>query len=224
MNGGRQHSTRNGAACLSARLVALAVAMAAPTATWAQGVKAGPYIGLQYGHNQMGGELDDTLVLTGPGEVIDVPRVKAGGGAGIVWGFRTAGGGGGEIGWHQSRHRTTSILLGESRASLSVLDFDARYGLYNKDPMRAWVLFGFALQRMTIERSRVTNTARTDATYNGYGFNLGVGGAVHPTDAFGVTLDIFWRRRTFTSVQGTSIDGDLDGSGPALRLGVVWSY
>lgn len=207
-------------------LAGAALAFGAPAPAWAQGsaVREGAYVGLQYGYDKIGGEFDDTVVLRGQSEVIDVPRVKPGGGAGLVWGYRTSAGGGLEFGWHRSRHRTTSILLGDSTASLSIFDIDARWGLYNRDSVRAWVLFGLALPRMTIERSRVSAAARGDASYSGYGLNLGVGAAYHPTAAIGLTLDLFWRRMNFSTVQGTSIDGGLDGSGLAWRINTVWSY
>ncbi|MCW5635370.1 MAG: hypothetical protein KIT17_18680 [Rubrivivax sp.] len=201
--------------------------LALPTLVLAQGdgnVHTGGYLGVLYGHNAVGGEFDDTVVLRGANEVIDVPRMNAGGGAGLLWGIRTSGGGGFEIGWHRSRHRTTSVLLGDSRATLSFLDFDGKWGLYREGPVRAWLLFGFGFPKLVVERSRITGAGRSDASYSGYSLNLGAGVAYYPLPRLGLTFDLLWRRTEFTSVQGEAIDEGLKGPGRALRFATTWAY
>jgi hypothetical protein len=200
------------------------LAIVLPLGAQAQSIKAGTYLGLQYGHDNIGGEFDDTIVLASSTEVIDVPRVKAGGGAGLVLGYRTAGGGGFEFGWHRSSHRTSSVALGASDATFEAFDIDGKLGFAGDGALRVWALFGVGIVTMTVERSRLVGSSRLDARYRGASLNFGLGGAYYVTPQLGLTLDVFWRQTRFNTVQGTEIDGGLKAQGAAARVATIWTF
>jgi hypothetical protein len=202
----------------------LGIILAVPMALHAQAVKTGTYLGLQYGYNNIGGEFDDTIVLSTSSEVIDVPSAKAGGGAGLVLGYRSPGGGGFELGWHRSSHNTQSSLLGASKATFEALDLDAKYGLYSEGAGRVWALFGVGFLRLTVDRSRINSSGTFDARYSGASLNLGLGGAYYFIPQWALTLDVFWRQTRFGSVQGKTIDGGLKGPGAAARVATIWTF
>jgi opacity protein-like surface antigen len=202
----------------------LALLFALPLAAQAQAVKPGAYMGLQYGFDNVGGEFNDTITLATSSEAIDVPRVKGGGGAGVLIGWRTGGGGGFELGWHRSSHGTSSVAFGFGNASFEAVDLDGKYGLYNEGPVRLWGRLGIGFLQMTVDGSRSVAGSRSDARYKGSSINLGVGGAYDITPQWGLMLDLFWRGSRFGTVQGRDIDGGLKAEGVAWRLATTWMF
>ena len=186
-------------------------------------VKTGTYVGILYGQNSVGGEFDDTLVLTGPSSVFDVPRVQSGSGAGLILGFRSAGAAF-EISYQKSNHDTTSILLGRSQAQYRNLDLDFKFDFLAKESIRPFGLFGIGFPRLTIKGSKFDGASFSDATYSGLGLNFGLGAAYYMFPQWAVSATVLYRLTRFSTVDGVAIDGALKGPGMAYKLATTYTF
>ncbi len=174
--------------------------------------------------NSIGGDFDDTSYLYRWDTIYDVPKVDAGYGFGASLGLRTDNAAF-EVSYQRSTHDTFSSFteIGEQEASLSILDFNAKFDIFEKDRVRPYLLVGLGLPWLTIPDSMI-DTTYNDETFYGISGNLGVGLAYYFNPKVCITGGMIYRWLYFTSVEGVSIHDELSAGGPCFRLGIAFTF
>ena len=190
-------------------------------------VKDGTYLGVFFTKNNMSGDFDDTEYLYGSMEINDVPYVDNDTGFGFVLGGRVADGAV-EFGYQRSKHKTNSILFGESEASYNVIDFNCKFDVFAQKRIRPYILFGFGIPWLTVEDGMMDlyppeEEGIRDETFIGFALNAGCGLAYYFHPQWAITGGVIKRWNWFTLAEGDAID-DLSEKTFCLNIGIAYTF
>lgn len=177
----------------------------------------------------MSGDFDDTRFFVVPGKLFDVPEVDSGVGFGIVAGSRS-GRLALELGYQRSSHDTHSSFVdmgegGESTAAYNVIDLNFKIDLLTKYRFRPYILFGFGIPWITIEKSAVTAGGQfEDETFIGFNLNVGTGMAYYIRPQWALMGGIIYRWNRFSSVEGEDLETSLTENVIGLNAGIAYTF
>jgi opacity protein-like surface antigen len=198
----------------------------------AQTPKNGFYVGANLIYNTLGGDFDGDSVLTSDTEAIVVPKVDNGTGWGIVLGVRQRDVSF-ELGYQQST--SDASLQGvapTTEATLHILDLDLKKHFNTTEKVQPYLLFGINIPWLVAKDCAVAYDNGvydvSDATFYGYGLNVGGGVSYYVNPQLAVNMGVKYRWSQFASAEGVDQSGSLeeclDGSGFGLNLGVSYTF
>jgi opacity protein-like surface antigen len=166
-------------------------------------------VALQGVYNMTFGDFDDTVLLWDPntGEVIDVPELDDGYGFGVALGVAGEGFTM-ELAYQRTMHDTTSILLGDSKATFNSIDLNFKVDLL-KRPLRPYIQFGLGVPWLTIDDAVISHAGYKDATFVGLGLGVGGGVSYSITRHLVAGAGVAYRYNWIFNVEGTALEDKL---------------
>jgi hypothetical protein len=184
-----------------------------------------PFVEITYGSFDIGGEFNDSLILSTQGEVINVPEVQRACGFGIAAGWLAeAGRGGFSAFYFRANPPTTSVIQDhDSHFKIWGLDLFAAIRPQGTEVIAPMVSFGFSFPSLKIDESATDGVSVEDANYDGYAYSVGGGAHLHIGRLGHITLEYRHRWMRFTGVEATQdrikIDGNLNATAGFLKIG-----
>ncbi len=187
--------------------------------------KKGWYIGFLYNYNNVRDDFDDKSVLYTSFEIFDVPKLKNGSGTGFVLGHRVDSAAI-EFSYFNTKHDTTSLLMGDSEATYNVINLDVKGYFRKKGKLQPYFLIGLAFPWLEIDNSSFNaNGDIGDETFTGgRGLNIGGGLAYYFTQKWSIFGSIFYRYGSFGKIEGIDIEDRLGHSGYTSTAGITYTF
>lgn len=185
-------------------------------------VKDGTYIGGYFTKNNMSGDFNNQILGNPLGEFIVPAEIDDGTGFGIVLGHRQQKVAF-ELGYQRSRH---DLSLFVEDASYSVIDFNFKVDVFERNQIRPYVLFGFGFPWITIEDGLYDyyDDSVEDATYWGWALNAGAGVSYYFQPQWAVTGGLIYRWNWFTGAEGGSLQDTLLEKAFCFRIGLAYTF
>ena len=172
-------------------------------------------------------EFDDTIVLTSPDLVFNIPALEKVDGLGLGFGWMAVDNTFAMSFSHVRANPRATSVLGDTTAALRLYGLDmfvypfAKGGNFNISPL---IRLGTALTNLKIPGSVTDGATLGDATYRVLGFNLGLGGIVRIANTFHITADYTRRFTKFRTARGldesVGIEDGLSATSDVLRIGL----
>ena len=172
-------------------------------------------------------EFDDTIVLTAPDIVFNIPALEKVDGLGFAFGWMGMDNTFAMSLSHIRANPRTTSVYGDTTAALRLYGFDlfvypfASQGSFSISPS---IRLGTAITHLKIPGSVTDGVTVGDASYTKPAFNLGLGGIVRIANAFHITADYTRRYTKFSRANGLDekvrIEDGLSATNDVLRVGV----
>ena len=192
----------------------------------------GPYLGLNFCYDSIGGEFDGETLLRLDGQRWLVPKVKSNYGFGVLFGWRfekskVA------MGYYHSTHDYTFVdALGES-TSLHLISLDARVYFSKEKTIQPFIEAEFAYTWMIVNDAAFTTEEPIrfgEASYRGLAYSVGGGIAYYLSPQISIDAGIFFRLYMYGSVKGLwggvyeIEDGGLFSFSPIIKVGITYTF
>jgi hypothetical protein len=189
--------------------------------------KEGFYVGLSMPYVSMGHDFDGDTVFVGASDVVLVPEVDSEFGLGVSVGMRSAGVAF-ELNYLKSNHEATFAgFTGD--VEYQQIGFDVRL-VHGRKEAQPYFLFGVFFPELVLKDGSATAGGSIgDASYRGFGGDLGAGLLYHLHPRFALDFGVLYRLALFGSAKGAAgsretLDEDLLGGGPGITIGTTFTF
>jgi opacity protein-like surface antigen len=230
--------------------VVLAMALVSSASAEEYYAKQGFYIGLFGVHNTLKGDFkgEETLYNADEDKFAIVPEVESGNGWGILIGTR-GGNGAIELSYQRSEH-DVSFYDWESEADYNIVNLDLKGYLFADKPVQPYLLLGFGYHWLNVKdgifefeyayskteyaysdnyydyyyTTDYYTTSYEDATFGGFGFNLGGGLACYITPKICINGGAAYRWVSFRTIDGSDVEDSIDAKGIYFNVGMAYTF
>lgn len=184
--------------------------------------KDGFYLGLSMPYVSMGHDFDGDTVFVGASDIVLVPEVDSDFGLGVSVGMRSAGASF-ELNYIKSSHEATFAGF-PGDVEYQQIGFDVRL-LHGRQEAQPYFLFGLFFRELVLKDGSITTGGSIgDASYRGFGGDLGAGLLYHLHPRFALDFGVLYRLALFGSAKGAAgsretLEEDLLGGGWGSRSG-----
>ena len=205
-----------------------ATALVFAAANYAE-AREGFYVGLGTSYETIGGEFDGSVGVLEGFRVLHLPEIDNAFGVDLRAGYRTPEAWAVELELMRTVHKGTWIGQQEDVMHDS-FSINAKYSFREKAVVQPFLLLGFSLNRLVVERGAadVFTGATGDARLTGPGLNLGFGADTYLGRHVSLGLGFTYRHVEYAERQNNDqkkkINNRLNGSGFGIGLNVAYHF